>query len=241
MNDRSFDVLPRFLIQDPTRRNVLHSLAGSVFAAIIGVPFGGSHADARKRRGGKRRRHKRHTKGGYSRGDPVTRADAGCNPPTWSSLAGDRCFAQTFRARRSGQLTRAAIGLTFNGEGAAFELAIRELDPQGKPGYVLASTTISDVPGTNLNTPPIDNGPTRTITGTFATPATVIAGQGYAVALTQTEPGTGWEDGAAPFAMQASQDDPCSDGMAFGDRDADGGFSHSYANWDFAISTEVTA
>jgi hypothetical protein len=236
-----FNDFTRFLTEHRSRRNVLHVLVGSGFAALIGVPLGVSDGDARKRRGGKRKRHKKHKKGGHSRGDPVTRADAACNPPTWSSLAGDRRFAQTFRARRSGQLTRAAIGLTFNGEGAAFELAIRELDPQGKPGYVLASTTISDVPGTNLDSPPIDNGPTRTITGTFATPATVIARQGYAVVLTQTEPGTGWEEGLAPFSMQASQDDPCSDGMAFGDRDADGGFSHSYPNWDLAISTEVTS
>jgi hypothetical protein len=232
-----FATFPRLLVARPSRRSLLHALAGSGLATLVGGPRGVSHVDAKKKPGKKRNKHSK--KRGHPSRDPVTIADATCQLPWWGNLAGPRRFAQTFRSRHSGQLTRASIGLTYNGEGAAFDLAIRELDPEGKPGYVLASTAISNVPATNLGELPIDGGPTRTITGDFTSPARVVAGQMYALTLTQTERGTGWDELRGPLNMQATSDNPCPDGMLFTDRLADGAF-YPQEGWDLAFSTEVT-
>ncbi len=228
-----FDACTRFLIERPKRREVLHAFVGIGIglAATAGAPLVPRDTVARKKHGKQRNNHKKQRR---NQAAPRPTADATCDPALWLWLGGSRRYAQTFRALRGGKLTSASFGLTYNIGSATFDLAIREIDPQGKPGYVLASTTISNVPATNLDAPPIENSPTRTVTGVFATPATVVAGQVYALTVTNV---TG---DRYSFDMQASPNSPCPDGVLFTDRNADGAF-YPQTSWDLAFSTEVTA
>lgn len=238
MDQHHFAPTKRFSSHIPSRRGVLRCLA-SVGLRLTTPPVSNT-AEAKNKHHTKRKKHKHQheqhdpaiTPSPPLPSDPVTTADAACALPWWGALAYQLRYAQTFRALRSGQLTSASFGLTYNEEGTSFELAVREIDPEGKPGYVLARTTITNVPATNVGVPPLESIPARTVTGVFATPATVVGGQFYALTVTGTAPYS--------FYIQAAPDNPCLDGMVFLDRDANGAF-YAQESWDMAYSTFVTA
>jgi hypothetical protein len=240
MDCHHFDALIRPL-GTASRRSLVHAFASGLVACSSWA-LGISSVDAKNKHGKNKNKKRKKNKTATSEpaitpsppppSDPVTTTDAACDLLWWGALAGDRRYAQTFRALRSGQLTSASFGLTYNEAGVSFELAVREIDPEGQPGYVLARTTIANVPATNVGVPPLDNIPVRTITGVFATPATVVVGQVYALTLTGTS--------RYSFTIQAASDNPCPDGTLFTDREADGAF-HSQVPWDLAYSTFVTS
>jgi hypothetical protein len=156
----------------------------------------------------------------------VTTADARClsAPPAIGEQTGPR-LAQTFVAKRSGQLTSASVVLFSNEEGADFELEIREVDIGGTPtSTVLASTLIANVPATGAQT--------RAILGTFGSPATVVAGEIYALVVTET---TGLNHS---FFINGSN--TCLDGILFRDELVDDTFD-PYSNKDLVYATFVTA
>ncbi|HYU60087.1 MAG TPA: hypothetical protein VEK39_04955 [Solirubrobacterales bacterium] len=110
--------------------------------------------------------------------------DASCpGPPegTYGSSPGDSRFAQTFTAQAGGALTMAQADVFKQGTPADWIMHINEVDGTATPtNTVLASATIPD------STVPAG---ASTLTGNFATPATVIAGQQYALVVTR--PGAG--------------------------------------------------
>jgi hypothetical protein len=130
---------------------------------------------------------------------PVTTADAAC-PGPYTTYSDYLRNAQTFRALRSGQLTSASIQLYLNDEGADFDMEIWAVNQANVPSTVLAGTTIANVPKT------IAPGPC-TLTGTFATPATVVAGLRYALVITGRENQLAY--------ILAHSNDVCPDGNLF--------------------------
>jgi hypothetical protein len=123
-----------------------------------------------------------------------------------------RRYAQTYLAQRTGQLTRASVGLFANVAGANFDLELRAVDPAtSKPGTVLASASIANVPATTNEDPP------RTITGTFSSSAPVVAGRRYALAVVSKE-------NIGYFAL-VNENTPCPDSTLFGDAFGDETFT----------------
>lgn len=186
------DTLIRSLGKGSSRRNVLLGLPTAALMVVVGRLSEGTdaaqhHKNHRHHKDTKPRKRKR------QRGDtplvqtpeetppppppgPQTTADALCAPAgSPAGFTASRRFAQSFVALRSGALTSASVRMSINSEGADFELEIRNVDASGTPTNVLASTSITDVPRTAFNEPP------RSITGTFASPANVVAGQSYAL------------------------------------------------------------
>jgi hypothetical protein len=158
---------------------------------------------------------------------PATTADAFCPASGFATgFTAARQFAQSFVALRSGQLTSATVNLTSNDDGVDFTMEIRNADALGRPTDVLATTTIADVAQTLGNQPP------RTITGTFASPATVIVGHRYALVVTGVP--------NQQFAFEIAENDPCADGNFFFDPSASGTFD-ALSNVDLVFATFVTA
>ena len=155
---------------------------------------------------------------------PVTTADAAC-PSNHTSFSSHPRNAQTFRALRSGQLTSASVELYSNVEGADFDMEIWSVDAANAPSTVLAGTTIADVPAT---IPPNS----RTLTGTFATPATVVAGLRYALVITGR---TGQASG-----IWGHPTDACPDGIWFYATTPSGAFT-AFPGSDLGFATFVTA
>jgi hypothetical protein len=210
----------RTLSSVPSRRYIWQGLFGAGLGlGALRLP----DAAAAKKKRKKQRKRRRRNRASPS---PVTTADAACHPTTRNSFTGFRRYAQSFVALRSGHLTSASFTLNFNHAGAAFDLAIRAFDANGTPSAVLASTTIVNVPATG------DTDPPRTVTGLFAAPATVVAGQSYALAVTDLSNMT--------YDIKAGPDDPCPDGIAFLDPQADGSFLPQ-PTYDLAFTTFVTA
>jgi hypothetical protein len=124
---------------------------------------------------------------GLPTGAPAAVPDAGCPPLGGGNYVtnGDNRFAQTFTAGLSGNVTAAELRITKNvpdGPGD-YVLGINEVDGSGSPtNNVLATTTIPEtsVPGGSINLP---------VTAQFAQPATVVAGQQYALVVSR--PGSG--------------------------------------------------
>src|SRR4051812_9408734 len=224
MNGTRLDTLARFMATGSSRRRVLRGLSSS--ALVLATSRFVESADARTHQRHHKNHHQSHGKHNKKKSKPVvqppgemppatpgptTTADAFC--PTAApnvALGSARRFAQSFVALRSGQLTSASVNLVANLEGANFALEIRNVDATGTPSDVLA----------------------RTITGTFATPATVVAGQPYALAITG-EPGN-------PFGVEGQQFNPCPDGFLFIDTDASETFQRKDAP-DLVFATSVTA
>jgi hypothetical protein len=154
---------------------------------------------------------------------PITSADAACVSQHTSFSTYPR-NAQTFRALRSGQLTSASIELYSNVEGADFDMEIWSVDGANAPSTVLAGTTIANVPAT----PP---GP-RTLTGTFAAPATVVQGLLYALVITGR---AGQSSG-----IYGLPTDACPDGIWFYATTPNGAFT-AYPGSDLGFATFVTA
>jgi hypothetical protein len=221
MDRNRFDAIICNLTDPPSRRDLLRALAG-VLASLGGGSLAPHEIEAKKKRKKQRKRRRRNR----ASPSPVTTADAACHPTTRNSFTGFRRYAQSFVALRSGHLSSASFKLNFNHEGATFGLAIRAFDANGRPSTVLASTTIANVPATG------DTDPPRTVTGVFAAPATVVAGQIYALAVTDLS--------SMSYSIQASPDDPCPDGIAFLDPEADGSFLPQ-PTYDLTFTTFVTA
>jgi hypothetical protein len=108
--------------------------------------------------------------------DPVL--DANCPGPSNGTLGvsdTDPRIAQTFTAQSTGSLTRGEIEIVKAGPGNDWGMQILATDGLGNPtNSVLASTTIADSTVPNGNQP---------IAGEFAAPASVEAGQQYAISI----------------------------------------------------------
>jgi hypothetical protein len=101
--------------------------------------------------------------------------DASCTSPTVGSLGqpGNNRGAQTFTAQNTGALTRAQVEIDKIGNPGDWKLSINAVDGSGIPtNTVLGTTTIPDAS--------VPSG-VGTLTGDFASPATVAAGQQYAL------------------------------------------------------------
>ena len=155
---------------------------------------------------------------------PVTTADAACLSKH-TSFSGHLRNAQTFRALRSGQLTSASVELYHNDEGADFDMEIWSVNAANEPSAVLAGTTIANVPAT------IPPGP-RTLTGSFAAPATVVAGIRYALVIAGRV-----NQSSGIYGLPA---DECPDGIWFFATTPSGAFTASPGN-DLGFATFVTA
>jgi hypothetical protein len=103
--------------------------------------------------------------------------DASCPGPQNNSIGGPggtTRFAETFTALNSGTLTSAEISVKKQGSAGDWTLEIADLDSTGKPGAVIAATTVPDASVTNTTSYGL-------IRGEFGSPATVNAGQQYAL------------------------------------------------------------
>jgi hypothetical protein len=253
VNAERFDTLFQSLSETPSRRSAVRLLAGSLLGGLLlldRVPIqakkSGKGRGKGKRKGKDKQKvtichngqtitvsksalkaHKKHgdTTGACPTQDSSPVAGVTCPGPGNSALSGSRRFAQTFVALNSGLLTSAKIELDGSQDGADFVVEIRAVDESGAPTTtVLATTTVDNVPSTPLGAP------SRTITAVFATPATVIAGQTFALSLTAGV--------FQAFAVDAHDNDPCGDGRLFSDAFADGTF-RTVGNFDMAYATFV--
>jgi len=106
---------------------------------------------------------------------------ASCSTPPTSSLVagtgGNERFAQTFSASLSGALTRAEIDVLQAGTAGNYVVQVMGVDPgTGRPNNaVLASTTVPDsMPDQEY-----------LLSATFSAPASIVAGQSYALVITR--------------------------------------------------------
>jgi hypothetical protein len=105
--------------------------------------------------------------------------DASCAEPSGAVIGqgANSRGAQTFTAQNTGPLTRAQVEIDKIGDPGDWVLSINAVDGLGAPtNTVLGATTIPD--GS------VPNG-VSTLTGNFASPATVTAGQRYALVFTR--------------------------------------------------------
>jgi hypothetical protein len=105
--------------------------------------------------------------------------DANCpGPPNdGTTLEADERFAQTFTALHTGTVVRADVALNKGASDAPFTLQILDTNASGVPvNGVLGSAT---VPGASV--PAGDT----TLSGTFSSPASVVAGHLYALVVTR--------------------------------------------------------
>ena len=105
--------------------------------------------------------------------------DASCTSPSVGVIGqpGNNRGAQTFTAQNTGALTRAQVEIDKIGNPGDWILSINAVDGLGTPtNTVLGATTIPDAS--------VPSG-VGTLTGDFASPATVTAGQRYAVVFTR--------------------------------------------------------
>ena len=196
--------LIRSLSETPSRRGALRLLAGSGLGGLLALG-----RDSSKAKKGKKRKKKRGDRtcppstGGGTVSSPPPDFDATCLGPGNSFVTGSGRFGQTFAALQSGKLSRAQLVLLGNSDGADFVMDIRTVDGLGVPtGTVLATTTINNVPAT-------PSGNQRTITADFATPATVVTGQTYALAITSV--------GGGIFTVEYHTNNACAGGSLFAD------------------------
>jgi hypothetical protein len=132
--------------------------------------------------------------------------DANCPPvreATWLFSgfpdSGNVRLAQTFTAQAGGALTMAQVDISKAGTSADWIMSINEVDGSGSPtNTVLASTTILD------SWVPDGDG---IIAGGFDSPATVVAGQQYALVVTRP--------GSTSLRLGIRQGDDCPGGHSF--------------------------
>jgi hypothetical protein len=114
---------------------------------------------------------------------PSGTLDAHFFPSTFNSNSGvDPTLreAQTFTAVKSGEVTAAQAYLRTYSPGD-LTMQITTVDSSGYPtNNVLASTTIDDLPLSDLSVDP------PMVTGTFSNPASVVSGRKYALVLSTT-------------------------------------------------------
>jgi hypothetical protein len=234
MDVNRFDLVALSITEDASRRGLLRSLFGAA-VGLAALQFSDT-ANAKQKH-----RKSAHRKGKHKRkkakpgsasppppsSGPMTTTDAIClaAPPSIGEQTGPR-LAQTFVAKRNGQLTSATVTMYSNEAGADFVLEIRDVDVGGTPtSTILASTSIANVPATIWPQ-------TRTIIGNFASPATVVAGQVYALVVTET---TGQD-----HAFFINGSNPCLDGILFRDALVNNTFDPR-SNQDLVYATFVTA
>jgi hypothetical protein len=105
--------------------------------------------------------------------------DGSCTSPSVGVIGqpGNNRGAQTFTAQNTGALTRAQVEIDKIGDPGDWILSINAVDGSGIPtNTVLGSTTIPDVS--------VPDG-VGTLTGDFASPVTVTAGQHYALVFSR--------------------------------------------------------
>jgi hypothetical protein len=105
--------------------------------------------------------------------------DASCTSPSAAVIGqpGNNRGAQTFTAQNTGALTRAQVEIDKIGNPGDWNLSINAVDGSGIPtNTVLGATTILDAS--------VPSG-VGTLTGDFSSPATVTAGQQYALVFTR--------------------------------------------------------
>ncbi|MFT4039083.1 MAG: hypothetical protein QM692_12935, partial [Thermomicrobiales bacterium] len=112
--------------------------------------------------------------------------------------AGVARIAQTFRARRTGQLTSASVFLQSNDAGMDFEIEIWSVNESAAPGAFLARATVADVPLTAFPD-------SRRLTASFPNPAAVTGGTQYAIVVTKGD----------NSSLAVSAGNPCADGNIF--------------------------
>ncbi len=144
---------------------------------------------------------------------PQGTADANCSGPleSYHEARGQR-MAQTFTAQNSGELTSAQLEVYEDPSSSNdYVLAIHAVDASDVPtNTVLASATVPD---------PTASGD-MTITGNFADPATVEAGQQYALVVKKLGPdylGLGirvGDDCPGKVHLSGSGTDPFTDGLS---------------------------
>jgi hypothetical protein len=150
--------------------------------------------------------------------------DANCPDGVNNTLAGSAGVtrsAQTFTAQTTGTLVMGRFKIRKEGTAGDYRMDVNATDASGAPtNMTLASTTIPDA----VVPPDIS-----TITGTFATPAAVTAGQQYALVLTR--PGSDDVTHSARFG------DVCS-GMEFFSISQTGGWT-AFSDMDMIFDTFV--
>jgi hypothetical protein len=153
--------------------------------------------------------------------------DANCPPPRDTTLGGSfgGRMAETFTAQASGALTTAQLDIT-KGPGTTgdYLLQILAVGPSGLPtNTVLASTSVP-----NASVPNGDS----FITGTFEAPATVTAGERYAL-MAARPPGT-----STVMAGLRTGDD-CPGMTSSGSPNGTDPFAPSPADWDIVFAVFV--
>lgn len=109
-------------------------------------------------------------------------------------------MAQTFRARRPGQMTSATVVLGSNPAGIALDVEIWSVNQANAPQAFLAGTTIANIPATVEPA-------FQPLTATFPTPANVVAGTRYALVIGINP--------ADDVAFRYTEQNSCPDGMLF--------------------------
>ena len=149
--------------------------------------------------------------------------DASCGPGTFkNNLLANWKGAQTFTALNSGQLTSARLELgKASSTTGDFVFQIATVNDSGVPTQtVLASTTASDasVP-IGLDTTPV--------TASFASPASIVAGQQYALVVTRS----------SEYVLDLRQMSSCPGG---GFTNTGGGYTPNNPNLDLVYAIFVT-
>ena len=185
MNAPRLDSLVRSLGEAPSRRGLLTGLSATALAlAATRLPIAVEAKKAKKQKH-KKKKHKKQPATPQTTpqtpATPVTKADAVCPGPTNDAYAiggVDWRLAQTFTALTSGSLVKAELLLSEPaGSLGDYVLRIAPADGAGIPtNIILAETTVLDI-----NVP---NGKS-TVSFTFANPASVVAGNSYALVLTR--------------------------------------------------------
>jgi len=177
MNVSRLDSLVRSLGEAPTRRGLLGGISATALVlAATRLPI---EAEAKKHKKHKKKKHKKQPATPQA---PTIKSDAVCPGPTNDAYAiggVDWRLAQTFTALTSGSLIKAELLLSEPaGSLGDYVLRIAPADGAGIPtNIILAETVVPDI-----NVP---NGKS-TVSFTFANPASVVAGNSYALVLTRS-------------------------------------------------------
>jgi hypothetical protein len=176
MNATRLDSIVRSLGEAPSRRGLLGGLSATALVlAATRLPI---DAEAKKKKKHKKKKHKKQPATPQT---PVTKADAVCPAPTNDAYAiggVDWRLVQTFTALASGSLVKAELLLSEPaGSLGDYVLRIAPTDGAGIPtNIILAETAVLDID--------VPNGKS-TVSFTFAAPASVVAGNSYALVLTR--------------------------------------------------------
>lgn len=178
METNRFEAVVRSFSDTSSRRWLLRGASVTALAlAASQLPL---VAEARKK-GKKRKKHKKPAPGSPAPTAPQIAADAFCPSPSDDAAAipaVDARLAQTFIALASGSLVRAELLLSEPiGSLGDYVLRVNPTDAAGVPtNIVLAESLVPDVA--------VPSGKS-TVEFTFASPASVVAGNRYALVLTR--------------------------------------------------------